>query len=144
MLEFEPQSTKTNISEALRYFSNTIKKRSIGFVISDFIDREDFSSSLKIAGKKHDLVALKIYDQREMELPNVGLVKFNDPETNEELWVNTSKKQTRTTYRAIALKKEDEIQMIFKKAGVDFANISTDQDYIKPLMTLFKRREQYG
>jgi len=143
LIEFEPEHKATDIGEALRYFSNTIKKRSVGFIISDFIDN-DFSTPLKVAGKKHDLIALKVYDQREMELPNVGQVKFSDPETGEEVWINTSNKKNRTQYKANALKREKETEDIFKKAGVDFANIATDHDYIKPLMTLFKRREQYG
>lgn len=139
MIEFEPKSKKTNISNALKYFNNMIKKRSIAFVLSDFIDSE-FQNSLKIANKKHDVVALRIYDEHEKELPNIGIVAFEDAETGETKWVNTSNKKTREKYRKEAVMRDLQIKDTFKKAKVDYTEIATNKSYIKPLMNLFKQR----
>lgn len=140
LINFEPESKKTDITEALRYFSNVIKKRSIAFLLSDFID-DGFGDALKIANKKHDLVALQVTDLREKELPNVGLVPFFDSESGESKWVDTSDKKVRTTYKANALKRQAELDDLFRKSGVDHAAIETHKSYVQPLMNLFKRRE---
>lgn len=139
LIEHEPQSKKTNISEALRHYTNAIKKRSIGFLISDFRD-DNFEHSLKIANKRHDIVALNVFDKNEKELPNIGLAQLQDAETGEELWVNTSSKKTRTKYKANFLKHQDELNNIFRRSGVDYTNIQTDESYVKPLINLFKNR----
>lgn len=139
LIEFQPESKKTNIEHALKYFNNMIKKRSIAFVVSDFID-SGFEDALKIANKKHDIVALKIEDQNENELPNVGLIQMKDAESDAKKWINTSSKKTRTKYKANAIKRNRELQESFRKAGIDYTTISTNKPYIVPLMNLFKQR----
>lgn len=140
LLEFEPQEKGTNISEALRYLTNAIKKRSTAFLISDFLD-EKYLDAMKIANRKHDLVALRIFDEREEELPPIGLVRFRDPETGETKWIDTANPAVRKKYKAEALKKAGAIVDAFKRSGVDNTSISTKTGYVKPLMGLFKRRE---
>ena len=139
LIEFKPEHKKTNIQLALKYLTSVIKKRSIAFVISDFMD-DNFSDALKIANKKHDLVALRIYDKREQELPNVGLIKLVDAETGELKWVDTSNKSVRTQFIVNAKKREAYLKETFNKSGVDTANINTVDSYIPPLTNLFKRR----
>ena len=139
LIEFKPEHKKTNIEQALKYLSAVIKKRSIAFVISDFMD-DNFTDALKIANRKHDLVALRIYDKREQELPNVGLVKFMDAETETIKWIDTANKSVRTHFTASAKKREAELKEMFNKSGVDTANINTAESYVQPLTNLFKRR----
>lgn len=139
LIEFKPDHNKTNIGEALRYLINGVKKRSIVFLISDFMD-EGYERALKIANRKHDLVALRIYDPREQELPAMGLVPFRDAETNELRWVNTSSHTVRRNYKARALEQQAYMKDLFRRSGVDHASIATTESYIKPLMNLFKRR----
>ncbi len=139
LIEFKPEHKKTDVRQALKYLTNVIKKRSIAFVISDFM-ADNFIDALKIANKKHDLVALRIYDKREMELPDIGLVKFMDAETGTLKWIDTSDKNVRTHYFAAAKKREDLLKETFNRSGVDSADINTADSYIKPLMNLFKRR----
>ncbi len=139
LIEFKPENKKTNITTALKYLTGAIKKRSIAFVISDFVS-PDFSDALKIANKKHDVVALRVFDKRENELPNIGLVKMLDVESNEFKWIDTSDKKVRNTFVANAKKREDYIKNTFNKSGVDIANINTAESYIQPLTNLFKRR----
>lgn len=140
LIDFTPEGTGTNISEALRYLSNIIKKRSIVFLLSDFLSH-DFEDALKIANRKHDMVALRIFDQTEQELPDVGFVPFQDPETGAIQWIDTSDSSFRKKYKAQMLGFNHELQRIFKRSGVDFAPIATHHSYVKPLMNLFKRRE---
>lgn len=139
LIEFKPENNKTNIDEALRYLINGVKKRSIAFLISDFMD-EGFEKALKIANRKHDLVALRIYDPGEQEIPNMGMVPLRDNETGELTWINTGSAAVRTHFKAKALQHESMLQDLFRRSGVDHANIATNQSYIQPLMTLFKRR----
>lgn len=139
LIEFKPEHKKTNIELALKYLTGAIKKRSIAFVISDFMD-SNFNDALKIANKKHDLVALRIYDKREQELPNVGLLKLIDAETGTLKWVDTSDKKVRTQFMVNAKKHEANLKEAFTKSGVDTANINTEESYIVPLTNLFKRR----
>lgn len=139
LIELKPEHKKTDVKQALKYLTNVIKKRSIAFVISDFIS-DSFVEALKIANKKHDIVALRIYDKREMELPDMGLVKFKDAESGELQWIDTSDKNVRVHYYAMAKKREAAIKEIFSKSGVDVADINTAEPYIKPLSNLFKRR----
>jgi uncharacterized protein (DUF58 family) len=139
LIDFQPEHRSTNISNALRYLTNAIKKRCTTFVISDFIDNE-FENALTIANKKHDVVALKIYDQREMELPSIGLVKIKDAESGEYSWVDTSNKKVREKYAGWWRKQEENTTEVFKRSGVDVANIRTDQDYVRSLINLFQRR----
>jgi len=140
LVDFKPESQKTNISEGLRFLTNAIKKRCIAFLISDFMDK-DFEPALKIASKKHDLVALRIYDEREKEIPKMGLVKVFNKESGRNIWIDTSDSSIRNNYKEWWDKKDRYLQLTFKKLGIDSASISTDQDYVQPLMGIFKRRE---
>jgi len=139
MIDFKPESTKTNIAEALRYFTNAIKKSSTAFIISDFID-SNFEKELTIANRKHDVVALQVYDIRETELPNVGLIKLKDAETGQRIWIDTSDKRLRTTYKHAWGENQLALQKIFTKSGVDSVSMTTNEDYVKALMRLFKMR----
>jgi uncharacterized protein (DUF58 family) len=141
LLEFKPKSTKTDITQALRYLTNAIKKKSIAFMISDFMDG-DFTDAMKIASRKHDLIALRIYDKREKELPNVGLLKTVDPESGKISWMNTSNKKVRMAYGEAINKKEKELSDIFRRTGVDTVSIATDESYMAPLSNLFKKRKR--
>ena len=140
MIDFHPENKKTNISEALRYFTNAIKKRSISFVISDFIDT-NYEDALKISNRKHDVVAIRIYDRRENELPNIGMVRVKDAETGELTWLDSSSSNVRNYYKARSLQFENELRDRFNRSGVDFTKIATNESYVRPLMHLFKRRE---
>lgn len=139
LLHFKPESKKTNISEALKFFSNAIKKRTIAFIISDFFDTE-IETAIRTANHKHDLIALHIYDEREYILPNVGFIKVKDAESGEEVWINTSKKSVRKKYAENGEVFHKNLKQIFDKNGVDHARIKTNEDYIKPLLKLFKSR----
>jgi uncharacterized protein (DUF58 family) len=140
LINSEPQQTGTNIELALKYLTNIIKKKSVCFLISDFYDQHSFSDAMKIANRKHDLVALRINDQHENILPDVGLVKLKDNETGKTMWVDTSSKHFQTQQKTNHLKFEAELKNTFNKSGVDFATIFTHEGYIKPLMNLFKKR----
>lgn len=139
LIEFRPEHKKTDIKQALKYLTNVITKRSIAFVISDFMSA-DFTDALKIANKKHDLVALQIYDKREQELPDIGFIKLMDAESNTLKWVDTSDKNVRIHFAATAFKKDATLKEVFNKCGVDSAKINTAESYVKPLINLFKRR----
>ena len=141
LIAFEPEHKGTDIGEALRYFNNVIKKRAVCFLISDFMN-EGFEAPLRIANKKHDLVAVRINDIREEELPNVGLVQMKDAEKGNIEWIDTSSKTIRTQFKANYLKHQAELQQLFRSSGVDTINIRTDEDYVKPLVSFFKRREK--
>jgi uncharacterized protein (DUF58 family) len=145
LIEFTPENNETNISEALRYLTNAIKKRSTAFVISDFIDENDngsprFDEAIRIANRKHDVIGLKIYDKREKEIPSIGIVRMRDAETGEYAWVDTTSNTLRRNYANWYNKMEASVNETLVKAGVDFVSIATDQDYVRPLMNLFKKR----
>jgi len=139
LIDLRPESKKTNIAEALRYLTNVQKKKTISFIISDFIDT-GFSDALRIANHKHDVIALHIYDTREAELPNVGLVKMRDAETDKFMWIDTSNESIRKQYRDTWFKADQQLKDTFTRAAVDNAKIRTDEDYVKPLRLLFKQR----
>ncbi|NDV47663.1 DUF58 domain-containing protein [Paludibacter sp. 221] len=139
LIDFEPESNKTDIAGALKYFTNVIRKRSTAFLISDFIDK-GFEKELQIANRKHDVVSIQVYDIREAELPNVGLLKLKDAETGERIWVDTSDRRLRTAYRNNFGEKQLELQKTFTKAGVDWVSMSTSEDFVKVLMKLFRQR----
>lgn len=141
LIEFQPENNGTNISIALKYLTNIIKQRCIAFVISDFYDN-NFDDALKIANKKHDIVALKIYDEREQILPNVGMIRIKDAETGEVKWIDTSDEKVRKLYALNAKQYNEKLNTLFMKSGVDFTEIATHQPYIKPLINLFKKRER--
>lgn len=139
LINFEPTGKATDIALSLKYFTQMIKKKSIAFVLSDFMD-EGFADALKIASRKHDVVALKVHDKAEAELPNIGLAQFHDLETGETKWINTSSKKVRNNYRIKQNAQEERVRQLFLKSKTDFAEILTDEEYIKPLMNLFKKR----
>lgn len=139
LLVFEPQSNKTDIGGALRYFSDAIKKHSTAFIISDFMD-SGFDRTLMISNRKHDIAALQVYDIRESELPNVGLIKLKDAETGERIWVDTADKRLRTTYKHAWNERQLELQKNLTQAGVDSVTMSTSDDYVRALMKLFRLR----
>ena len=143
LIEFTPKNKKTNISEALRYVTNVIKKRSICFAISDFND-ENFEDALKLCNKRHDVVALQIYDQRETELPNIGLIELKDAESGEVILVDTSKDAVRKAFKKNWDSREKKQKEIFARSGVDHTKIRNDQSYVQPLMLLFKKRGKLG
>jgi uncharacterized protein (DUF58 family) len=140
LVNLEPEHAKTDLSVPLKYLTNVIKKKSIAFLVSDFMDANYFSDALKIANKKHDLVALEVYDKSEMEIPPIGLVKLKDFETGEIVWMNTSSREFQKKMKANALLREQKLKETFNKAGVDHVRLRTDQSYVQPLMTMFKRR----
>ncbi len=139
LLDIKPESNKTDIAGALEFLTNAIKKRSIGFVISDFID-SDFKDALTIANRKHDIVGLRVYDNRETAIPNMGLVKMLDAETGAFKWVDTASKRVRDTYAEWWHNHSATLKQTFKSSGVDYTSVATGEDYVKPLIYLFKRR----
>lgn len=142
MIDFQPENKGTNIPEALRYFTNAIKKKCTAFLISDFIDSNtDLEKALSVANSKHDVVAIRIYDEREQELPPIGMIKMKDAETGNYVWVNSSDRKTREIYRKWWFNQAERLRGIFTRCGVDTALVNTREDYVKSLMNLFKRRE---
>ncbi|WP_088655215.1 DUF58 domain-containing protein [Geofilum rhodophaeum] len=139
LIGFTPGQRATDLSEAFRYLTNAIKKRCTTFVISDFLD-DQFEHALRIANQKHDVVALRVYDAREAEMPDIGFVKFKDAETGALEWINTSSAKTREAYSQWWQQNEQQLKTIFSKCGVDHVAIATDQDYVKALISLFKKR----
>ncbi len=141
LIDFEPQQRGTNISGAIRYLTNAIKKRCTTFVISDFIQQEsELDNALAIANNKHDMVALRIYDQRETELPPIGMIKLKDAESGEYVWVDSSDRSTRDAYGRWWKNLSDRLDTQFRKSGIDYVNINTNDDYVKALISLFKKR----
>lgn len=139
LIEYKTENKGTDITEAVRYLNNVVKKRSIAFLISDFIT-EGYEDALRLANKKHDLVALHIYDKREQEMPAVGLVQFRDPETGDVRWVNTHASGVRAAYAKKGKERSERVVQACKRAGVDLAQIATDESYITPLRNLFGKR----
>ena len=139
LLSFQPNGKATNISTALEYFNSVIKKRSICFILSDFISPE-FERPLKIASRKHDIVGLRIHDKREYILPNIGLIPIQDSETEEHIFLDTSEKKNREYFRINKLEKIKKLRKIFATSGLDLIDIETGFDYVKPLINFFKNR----
>ena len=145
LMSFTPERRQTDVGMALRYLTNAIKKRCTAFVLSDFIDVDAnggmrFEGALRTASSRHDVVALQVYDPRETELPNVGNVRMVDGETGETLWVNTARPSVRAAYAEEWEAREQLLKRTCSKAGVDMAMLSTAEDYVLPLVQLFKRR----
>ncbi len=147
LIEFTPESSNTNISEALRFLTNGIKKHCTAFVLSDFVDFNDgeqptprFFDALRIASNKHDVVAVRVFDSREAELPPVGLLKVKDAETGQERWIDTDSMSVRDGYARWWANSSSSIGEAFSKCKVDNVTISTSEDYVKPLIKLFKKR----
>ena len=140
LVDFKTQNQGTNVGESLRFLTNAIKKRCTAFVLSDFMDKK-FDEAIQIANNKHDVIAIRIYDARETVLPDIGLTKFKDAETGQNIWVDTSNPATRKIYENWFNENENYLKKVFIKSGVDVAKVRTDEDYVKPLVNLFKRRE---
>ena len=140
LIDFTPEHTGTDLSQVLRYLTNAIKKRCTVFLISDFIAPEDFSGAMTIANRKHDVVAIQVYDKREAELPRVGLVKLHDAERGGDVWVDTSSRRVRENYAAWWNERQAQMDESLKKSRVDITSVATDEDFVVALMNLFKRR----
>ncbi len=141
LLELKPKHTKTDLTQALKYFTNVIKKRSITFLISDFMD-QGYEDALKLAARKHDLVAIDLVDDRERAMPSMGLTLFHDPETGTNKWIDTSSAATRHTYAAYWHSHDQQLASMLNRSGIDWVKINTAHSYVQPLMNLFKRRER--
>lgn len=140
MLQFQPVQRGTDIGKAIQYISNAQKKRCTTFVISDFFDSKPYQQPLQIANSKHDVVAIQVYDPREQELPDVGLLKVRDAETGQERWVDTSSRKVRETYAQWWQQMQQQTQESFFRSRVDSISIRTDEDFVPALLSLFQRR----
>lgn len=139
LLDFQPENNGTDIAEALRFFTDALKKRTTTFLISDFIDENDFSKALTIASNKHDVIGIQVYDKRDSSMPDVGLIKMQDLETGETKWVDTNKSM-RSRYNKWWYGRQQSVSETMMKNHVDFVSVATDEDYVKALMLLFKNR----
>ena len=140
LLDFKPESQRTNLQCAIEYLTNVLKKRCTAFMLSDFIDEKDFRNALTIANRKHDIVAIQVYDRRITDLPNVGLMKVRDAETGHEQWIDTSSRALRRAHNEWWLQRQGMLNETFTKSNVDSVSIRTDQDYVKALLNLFAKR----
>lgn len=140
LLDFTPEKNGTNINNALEYLTSVIKKRCATFLISDFIDGSDYYKSLSIANHKHDVTAIQVYDKRDAQLPNVGLMKVVDSESGVERWINTSSANVRKMYNKWWYERQLYMNETAQRCAVDIVSVATDEDYVKALMGLFKRR----
>ena len=138
LLSFEPSSKGTNIAQALQYFANAQKRHCTAFLISDFIQSGAMEKPLLIASNRHEVNAIQIYDRREAELPNIGLVNFRDAETSKDLWIDTSIAKVRSDYAQAWRDNQNKTDQLFTRTGVKHVSIRTDEDYVKALMHLFK------
>jgi len=139
LLEFQPKSKKTDIGLGLKYLSNVMKKKAIVFVLSDFMG-DDYQQTLKITGNRHDVTGIRVYDQREKEIPNIGLVQMLDEETNEYITVNTGSKAVRRSYTEYYLGRVGYFEESFALSGAGVINTRVDESYVKKLLGYFKRR----
>ena len=140
LIEFQPKSKKTDLSQALKFLSSTQKKKAIVFVISDFMVDDDYEKTLKIAAKKHDITGVRVYDIREEKMPNIGMVEMEDAETGEVLVVNTGSKKARLSYEKQYLDKVNYFKDIFSKCGSGTVNTRVDESYVTKLLGYFKSR----
>lgn len=140
MLDFHPQSQKTDVGMALEYLTRVMKRRCTAFVLSDFYTRADFSTVLQIANRKHDVAAIQVYDKRAKELPDVGLIKVRDAETGHDIYIDTSSKKLRQAHTRYWMEREETLRQMFAKSNVDWVSVATDEDYVKQMMLLFASR----
>lgn len=140
MLDFHPQSHKTDIAMATAYLTRVMKRRCTSFVISDFYDNKDFLREMEIANRKHDVVAIQVYDPRAKQLPDIGLMKVRDAETGHEMYIDTSSKKLRRAHTAYWMNREHYLRQTFAKSKVDWTSVATNEDFAKALMLLFKQR----
>ncbi len=140
IIDFTPSDKGTDIDSALIFLTNALKKRATVFLMSDFIDNHDYKQSLTIANKKHDVAAIQVYDKRDAELPDVGLMRVRDMETGRDQWVDTSSGKVRSAYKKYWYDRQQKMSDIMKRCGVDIASVTTDEDFVKSLLGLFRRR----
>ena len=140
LIDFKPESRRTNVRLALEYLTNVMKRRCTAFILSDFIDQESFKNAMTIANRKHDVVAIQVYDRRVAELPAVGLMRIKDAETGHEQWIDTSSAGVRKAHHEWWVNKQTELDETFTKSNVDSVSVRTDQDYVKALLNLFAKR----
>lgn len=145
LMSFQPESSRTDIGQALRFLTNAIKKRSTAFLLSDFVDFSSegeprFVDPLRIASNKHDLVGVRVYDPREETLPDVGLIRLGDAETGDVRWIDSSSQRVREAYAELAEQRQVALQKLFSRARVDWVSVATTEDYVYPLIKLFKQR----
>lgn len=140
MLDFQPESKRTDVKQAVEFLSGVQKRRTTAFILSDFYVREDFQQSLQICSRKHDVVAIQVYDVRAKELPDVGLMKVVDAETGFEQYIDTSSKRLRRDYQRYWMGRQAQLEETFNKSNVDHVSIATNEDFVKSLLLLFKQR----
>lgn len=139
LLEFQPKSKKTDLGKAIKFLSNVMKKKAITFMLSDFMF-DDYAQELKIASQRHDITGIRVFDIREKEMPNVGMVQMKDQETGESLWVNTSSKKTRNRYEINFKKQSEYFKKSFSASGAGSLTTRVDENYVTQLLTYFKAR----
>lgn len=140
MLDFHGESKRTNVKQALEFLTSVAKRRCTAFVLSDFYDRQDFLQPLQIANRKHDIVALQVYDLRARELPDVGLMRVVDAETGHEQYIDTSNRRLRQAHEKYWRQCHEQLCETMNKSNVDLVSIATNEDYVKALLMLFKQR----
>ena len=142
MLDFKPQSKRTNVAAAIEYLTRVMKRRCIAFVVSDFYAENSFQKELQIANSKHDVVAIQVYDQRAKTLPNVGLMKVKDAETGHEMFIDTASAKLRHAHTEYWLERMNTLKTTFAQSNVDWVSVATNEDYVKAMMLLFMQRGQ--
>ena len=140
LLDFEPKSSRTDLQCAIEYLTNVLKKRCTAFMLSDFIDDKDFKNALTVANRKHDVVAVQVYDRRMEELPDVGLMLVRDAETGHEEWIDTSSKSLRKAHHEWWMEQQKKLNNTFNLCNVDSVSVRIDQDYVRALLNLFAKR----
>ena len=140
MLNFQPESKRTDVKQAVEFLSSIQKRRTTAFILSDFFVRDEFLQSLQICNRKHDVVAIQVYDQRAKELPDVGLMKVVDAETGHEQYVDTGSKALRQAYHKYWVNRQSQLEETFNKSNVDHVSVATNENFVKALMMLFKQR----
>jgi uncharacterized protein (DUF58 family) len=143
LLTIEPKRRGTNLSEAIRFFNHAARQKAIVFLLSDFLD-VNFDDALKVAGKKHDLIGIKVYDRMDMQLPKIGIIEAEDSETGGRYWVDTDDYLVRNTYQQYFFDQTEHCKSIFQKAGCDLLHLRTDEDYVKILQRFFVGRHRPG
>ena len=142
MLDFKPESKRTNVAAAIEYLTRVMKRRCIAFVVSDFYTENSFQKELQIANSKHDVVAIQVYDQRAKTLPNVGLMKVKDAETGHEMFIDTASAKLRRAHTEYWLERMNTLKTTFAQSNVDWVSVATNEDYVKAMMLLFMQRGQ--
>lgn len=140
LLDFKPENRGTDIGLALKYMTDALKKRCTTFLVSDFIHDVDYAKPITVASSKHDLMAIQVYDRRDSQMPSVGLIRVRDLESGQESWVDTTSKSVRKNFNKAWYVRQQQINKTFTESGIDSASIATDEDYVKALITLLKRR----